>query len=243
VTLLDHSFQGQLEQIAKEHGADLFGVADLGITKDFVRNQGGDYVEKFPKAISLGVRLLDAVIDELHRHGDRAVIFTYKGLYNSVNSCLDHIGLLLARTIQEEGYQAYPVPASQTIDSKKLIGVISHKLVANLAGLGWIGKSCLLITPNYGPRVRFSTVLTDAPLETGHFINESCGDCKACVNICPVEAFTGASFNPSEPRDVRFNAHSCYHYMNKRREDLGEELCGLCVYICPHGRKIRKPPD
>jgi epoxyqueuosine reductase len=237
VTLLDRSLQAQLEQIAEEQGADLFGVADLAIARDFVRNQGGEHLEKFPKAISVGVRLLDAIIDELDRHEDRAVIFTYKRLYNSVNSRLDHIGLSLARRIQEEGYQAYPVPASQTIDSNKLIGAISHKLVANLAGLGWIGKSCLLITPNYGPRVRFSTILTDAPLETGHSINENCKDCRACIDICPVKAFTGASFNPSEPRETRFNAHLCDAYMKKRREELGEDLCGLCVYICPHGRR------
>jgi len=230
----------QLEQIAKEQGADLFGVADLAVAEDFVCSQGGEHLKKFPRAISIGIHLLDAIIDELYRHEDPTVVFSYKRLYSSVNSQLDHIALLLARRIQEEGYQAYPVPAAQRINSNKLIAVTSHKLVANLAGLGWIGKSCLLITPNYGPRVRLSTIFTDAPLETGYSISEKCAECGACMKICPVKAFTGASFNPSEPRETRFNAHLCESYMNKRREKLGEDLCGLCVYICPHGRPRRK---
>lgn len=239
MTIFDSSLQDQLEQIAKEQGADLFGIADLATAQGFVRNQGGEYLKKFPTAISIGIRLLDAVVDELHKHEDRAVIFTYKGLYNSVNSRLDHIGLLLARRIQQENYQAYPIPASQTIDPSRLVGVISHKLAANLAGLGWIGKSCLLITPNYGPRVRFATVLTNIPPKTGSLVKEDCKDCSACVSICPVKAFTGAPFNPSEPREVRFNAYSCDAYMKRRREELGEDLCGLCVYVCPHGRPRR----
>jgi epoxyqueuosine reductase len=230
------SVETDLERIAKELGADLFGIADLTIAQDFVCKQGGEYLRKFSRAISVGVRLLDAVVNELHRHEDPAVIYTYTALYNSVNSHLDNIGLLLAKKIQEKGYRAYAIPASQTVDSNKLIGVFSHKLAANLAGLGWIGKSCLLITPSFGPRVRFATILTDAPLKAGSPIQEKCNGCRECVDTCPVKAFTGAPFNSSEPREVRFNAGLCRSYRKKREEKLGEGYCGLCVYVCPHGR-------
>jgi epoxyqueuosine reductase len=230
------SMETDLEKMAKRLGADLFGIADLTIAQDFVCKQGGEYLRKFPRAISIGVRLLDAVVNELYRHEDPAVIYTYTALYNSVNSHLDHVNLLLAERIQEKGYQAYAIPASQTVDSDKLIGVFSHKLAANLAGLGWIGKSCLLITPNYGPRVRFATILTDSPLKAGSPIGEKCNDCRGCIDICPVKAFTGALFDSSEPREVRFDAHLCRSYRKKREEKLGEGYCGLCVYVCPHGR-------
>jgi len=230
------SLRTELELRAKELGADLFGVADLTIAQDFVCKQGGEYLRKFPKAVSIGIRLLDAVVDELHRHQVKAVIVTYKGLYDSVNSRLGQIALLLAKTIQENGYQGYPIPPSQSLDRTKHTGVISHKLAANLAGLGWIGKSCLLVTPNYGPRVRLATVLTDAPLRAGSPISQRCNDCRKCVDTCPPKAFTGASFDPSEPREVRFNADLCRKYTNKREEKLGERFCGLCVYICPYGQ-------
>lgn len=230
------SLRIELQNKARELGADLFGVADLAAAQDFICEQGGEYLRQFPRAVSIGIRLLDAIVDGLLRHEDQATIFTYRALYNSVNSQLDHIALFLARMIQDEGFSAFPIPASQTIDSEKLRGAISHKLAASLAGLGWIGKSCLLITPEYGPRVRFATILTDAPLDTGSPIDERCGDCRECVDACPVGAFTGAKFDPSEPREARFNARLCREYGRKREEKLGEGLCGLCVYICPYGR-------
>jgi epoxyqueuosine reductase QueG len=236
------SLQTDLERVAKELGADLFGVADLTIAQDFVCKQGGEYLRKFSRAVSIGIRLLDAVVDELFRHEDPAVIYTYRALYDSVNSRLDDVGLLLAKRVQEKGYKAYAIPASQTVDSNKLTGVFSHKLAVSLAGLGWIGKSCLLITPSYGPRVRFATILTDAPLKAGSPISVKCNDCRECVDVCPVKAFTGASFNLSEPREVRFNANLCRSYGKKREEKLGEGFCGLCVYVCPYGRSDKSLP-
>jgi len=215
----------------------LFGVADLTSAIEFICRQGGEPLKGFPKAISIGIRLTDAVVNELHRHDDPETILPYEKEYFSVNSRLDNVAAQLARTIREENYLAYPILASQTIDSDRLTGLISHKLVANLAGLGWIGKSCLLITREYGPRVRLTSVLTDAPLRTGLRIGTDCDKCDACVRTCPARALTGATFNPSEPREVRFRAHLCNSYMKKREGRVGQEgLCGFCVYVCPYGR-------
>ena len=62
MTPFDSSLQDELEQIAKEKGVDLFGIADLATAQNFVCNQGGEYLKKFPRAISIGIRLLDAVV-------------------------------------------------------------------------------------------------------------------------------------------------------------------------------------
>jgi len=86
--------------------------------------------------------------------------------------------LLIAKRIQEAGFEAYPIPASQTINPRKLEGAISHKLATNLAGMGWIGRSSLLITPQYWPRIRLAKVLTDAPLEADMPLEGGCGDCR-----------------------------------------------------------------
>ncbi|MGO9176289.1 MAG: 4Fe-4S double cluster binding domain-containing protein [Desulfobaccales bacterium] len=90
-----------------------------------------------------------------------------------------------------------------------------------------------------GPRVRWGTVLTDAPLEaTGQSSGERCGDCRECVDICPVKAFTGQPFRAGEPRAVRFNATKCDRYFAKMRErDAETAACGLCMYVCPYGRR------
>jgi epoxyqueuosine reductase QueG len=229
------NLQDTLIDFAKDRGIDLFGVADLTFAREFIQNQGGEYLSQFPRGISIGMRLLDAVIDELFQHEDPSIVYTYRGLYNSVNANLDRVALLIAEQIQNSGFSAYPIPASQMIDPLKLQGVISHKLVAHLAGHGWIGKSCLLITPEYGPRVRWATVLTNAPFISGSSIPNNCGDCKKCVDICPPKAFTGIPFNPLDSRDLRFKAYLCDEYTEKRKERLGEGICGLCVHICPHG--------
>lgn len=225
----------KLQEYAKSLGVDLFGVADITPVKDFVSAQGGEHVSRFPRAISLGMRLLNDVIDELHRHNDAPTLATYRGLYTAVNSALDRALLMLGKRVQDLGFKAYPVHASQVVDSVKLEGVFSHKLAANLAGLGWIGKSCLLVTPEYGPRVRFATLLTDAPLETGKPVENRCGACRRCVEICPAKAFTGVVFNPSEPREARFKARLCEEYTESRVSRFGDVNCGLCVYVCPYG--------
>lgn len=229
--------RNDLVDYARELGVDLFGVADLAEARDFILRQGGDHIAGFPRAVSLGIRLLDAVVDELYRHEDPSALYSYRGLYNSINANLDMTSLLISKRVQEAGFKAYPIPASQTVNERKLEGAVSHKLTANLAGHGWIGKNCLLVTPKYGPRVRLSTILTDAPLEPGEPIQNGCGDCEECVNVCPTKAFTGVPFNPSEPRDVRFRAHLCRDYTQRRARLLGEGMCGLCVYICPYGAR------
>jgi epoxyqueuosine reductase len=130
------------------------------------------------------------------------------------------------------------VPASERYDDERICAVFSHKLAANLAGLGWIGKSCLLVTPEAGPRVRWSTVLTDAPLiVTGERVDVKCGECRECVDICPVSAFTGEPFRENEPREVRYDARKCEKYLYSSNDHSDWNVCGLCIYACPHGKK------
>jgi epoxyqueuosine reductase QueG len=232
--------QEELRDLARALNVDLFGVADLASARNFIMVQGGDHIARFPRAVSIGIRLPDAVVDELSRHEEPSAIFSYRALYNSANSALDMAALVIARKTQEAGFRAYPIPASQTVNPRKLESAFSHKLAAHLAGLGWIGKSCLLITPDHGPRVRLATILTDAAMKPGNPLSDHCGDCRKCVKACPARAFTGVSFDPSQPRDARFRAHLCNDYSDRRARFLGEGLCGLCVHICPYGARRNK---
>ena len=118
-----------------------------------------------------------------------------------------------------------------------------HKTAANLAGLGWIGKSCLLVTPEAGPRVRWATILTDAPLTAGQPLEQRCGKCRECVDVCPSQAFTGRSFQADEPRETRYDVHKCNAYMRQNAEQTDARVCGMCVYVCPYGRNKAKDGD
>ena len=113
----------------------------------------------------------------------------------------------------------------------------SIKMAARLAGLGWIGKCCLLVTPNVGPRVRWASVLTDASLKAIEKpMKDGCGDCHECVDICPTKAFTGESFREEDPREIRYNAHKCDKYLSKLEKTSALGVCGMCLYACPYGK-------
>jgi epoxyqueuosine reductase QueG len=232
------AIQGQLENRAIEMGARFFGVADLTAAHETIVEQGGDFLAAFPRSISLGIALNDSIVDQLYNHKKVSVARTYDYLYYTVNQSLDRIALHLSTILNDYDFQTLLVPASDTIDNKKVHGLFSHKLSARLAGLGWIGPSCLLITPDLGPRVRWVTVLTDALLYNNNPIPNQCGDCQKCVEACPPKAFTGRPFDPSEPREARFNVQRCIDYrMYLKDKVTGVRVCGMCVHVCPIGRK------
>lgn len=229
----------QIRSLAASLDTDYYGVADLSPARDFIRTQGGERTSKYPRGVVAGIRLQDSVVDLLPEKDKEGAILYRHTAYDVVNTALDQVALRIANTLQREGYEAFPVPASKRTDDENICGIFSQKLAAHIAGLGWIGKSCLLVTPEHGPRVRWVTVLTNAPLRpTGISVEPRCGECTACVDICPVHAFTGKPFSPDEPREARFDATACDRYFKKLEKEQGiAGVCGLCIWVCPYGRK------
>ncbi|MDH5483173.1 MAG: 4Fe-4S binding protein [Candidatus Bathyarchaeota archaeon] len=215
-----------LKKKVLEWGACIVGFADLeGVLPK--------RVEPLKIGVSIIVRLSDVIIDEI-RNGPTP---TYAHHYRTVNQLLDSMAIKSSNLIQSWGYKALPIPASQKVNDKKLEGLISHKMVATRAGLGWIGKNALLITPQYGPRVRLVSVLTDAPLRTSQPISESkCGKCLLCVKVCPVRALKGRNWTSNVQRDNLIDVNLCHTVTKHNKKILGEAICGVCVSVCPVGR-------
>ncbi len=235
------TLEERLRRIGGHLGAYQVGVADMTppAVRSAVQEHGGSWLAAFPRAVSLAFRLQDAIVDQLPGdHRSPAVARTYSfHIYSSVNDYLDEMALLVARAIQEEGHAAVPVPTSVAVDAEGFSGALSHKLAAHLAGLGWIGRSCLLVTPEAGPRVRLVTVLTDAPLAADAPLDRGCGSCTECVEACPAGAFTGRAFDPAEPRSARMDVQACADYREAAKAVSGVTICGVCVAVCPHGRR------
>jgi epoxyqueuosine reductase QueG len=228
----------EIAHFAQRLGAEFFGVADISPVRDFVLSFGGLAMAEYPRAVSLGVSLSDTIVNALSRWAERAVARRYSHhVYDVTNVRLDLMASRLAAALQRDGYKSLVIPASERVDDQRICAAFSHKLAAGQAGLGWIGKSCLLITPERGPRVRWVTVLTDAPLRpTGRPIEQDCGTCNECVDVCPVHALSGRAFCANEAREARLDARKCDEYRDHMKAITGFSVCGLCLYVCPYGR-------
>ena len=125
--------------------------------------------------------------------------------------------------------------------------MLPHKTAARLAGLGWIGKSALLVNETYGSMVRYMTVLTNAPLDIARPIDQSkCGGCMICTNACPAGAVLGKNWEPGMTRSDIFDAFKCREIARARAiEYIGEDvtICGRCIYVCPHTQRYLSNRD
>jgi len=189
--------------------------------------------------IAIGIALPSEIVDRLGGNVTYEDVFTYnEHAYHIINDRLDLFASVVASVIQRAGHKVMPIPAAERIDSDRVCASMSHKITARLAGFGWIGKSCLLVTPEHGPRVRWTTVLTDAPLdENTNVMDVRCGNCDKCAAICPAQAFTGRNYVEGEPREARLDVHKCEAYLKNRRETVGLAVCAKCLYVCPYGNK------
>ena len=225
----------KLSSIAKELRADLFGIADLRPVKEFVVAQGGEQLGIFSRAVAIVLGLSNTIVNQLEPLLPADFSLYGWHIYKAVSPVVDNIALQLAREIQRQGFEALPIPSSQFRRPGERVGLFSHKLAAHLAGLGWIGKNCLLITPQFGPRVRLASILTDCPLEPGTRVDGRCGSCRECVDACPVDALSGVEFSDSEGVERRLNVDVCGDYRDggSSSQKRGAHVCGLCLAVCP----------
>ncbi len=177
-------------------------------------------IEKLPRAIVFGIPLSKSVLETVT---DRPSLI-YKHHYKTVNWILDQTAFHLVRFIEEKGEKAIAIPASQTIDWQNQRGHISHKTLAQTAGLGHIGRSGLLVHPTYGARVRYVSILTDLRFEPDVPVKTDCGTCTKCINVCPAHAIT----------EQGVDVHRCYEKLREfsRIRGIGQYICGVCVKVC-----------
>jgi len=116
---------------------------------------------------------------------------------------------------------------------------VMERSLAAAAGLGWIGRNGCLIAEGLGSYVLLCEVISNLPLTPGRPIESACGDCEACVKVCP----TGA-LGP----DGLVDSRKCLSYLTiEHRAEAGEEMlkhnrglygCDLCQEVCPHNRQL-----
>jgi epoxyqueuosine reductase QueG len=215
------------ELLRSQFHASVVGFADMHrfLPKEY---------SALPYGISIGVQLSNPIIDSLQSAPNR--LYAYH--YHAVNHYLNNLAIQIVNYLQKRKYKALPIPASLTVNKETHESHLSHKMVATRAGLGWIGKSALLITKQYGPRIRLVTVLTDALLRGKRPVTESeCKECQACVKACPVGAIHGTNWTPETPRATLVDVDKCAGFIAQHQKEVGAPVCGLCIQACPKGRR------
>ena len=228
-----------IKSFALSLGAALVGVADLKLLQE-VETVPEDLLDDFRYAVSIAVKLPTAVFEQIVD----APTPLYAQVYNNANLLLDQIALKLSSHLEGKGYSALPIPASLPLDMERFSSHLSAKAVANAAGLGWQGKSLLIVTPEYGPRVRFATVLTDMPLTADQPLKNRCGSCCECTEACPAGAIRNVNtdFHYSS-REEALDFQKCADKLTKEfmlLPRVEKPICGFCIKVCPWGRKNKQ---
>lgn len=135
--------------------------------------------------------------------------------------------------IKEEANQDQNLTFKPMVDTGELIDVA----VAQRAGLGFIGKNGLLITEEFGSYVYLGEIITNIPFEPDTPIENKCGECTKCIDLCPTSALLG---------DGRMNARRCLSYQTQTKGYMPEEFrpkirtiiygCDICQEVCPYNK-------
>ena len=170
----------------------------------------------------------------------------YHELYQTLNRLLDQYTYEMAEWLNQKGYPSIFVPrdgyGSLEVLLKNPVAFFSHRHAAYLAGLGTFGLNNMILTPGYGPRIRFGSVFTSAILPPDPVMEKDlCTMCMACVEMCPSHALQGETY-PVGLTDT----HACASYSAALfRRSISP--CGICIKVCPVGDDRlhfhRKDPD
>lgn len=224
--------ESQIRQEALSLGAELVGFAPASRWAD-----QGDLPETFyPQSIwplartviALGVPVWLPIVET-------SPSTLNLELYNTTNALLDHIAYRLAAYLNRRGAAAINISRDGyghiDVLRERPAAVFSHVWAAHYGGIGRIGANRMLLTREYGPRVRLVSILTSLALPGSPMISEElCVRCGRCRKICPVQAF-----HPQAGSDLYLMNKSACADNSKRLRAAYRNPCGFCVKVCPVG--------
>ncbi|NMD72565.1 tRNA epoxyqueuosine(34) reductase QueG [Bacillus sp. DNRA2] len=161
-----------------------------------------------------------------------------RGIFSRASWGLDYHLVLKERLrlLEEFIMSKYPQAVCQSmVDTGELV----DRAVAERAGIGWSGKNCSIITPEFGSYVYLGEMVTNIPFEPDTPIEDRCGDCRKCLDACP----TGALIQGGQ-----INANRCISFLTQTKEFIPEEFrdklgnriygCDSCQTACPENKRI-----
>jgi epoxyqueuosine reductase QueG len=248
---------GEVKDYALSQSATLVGIAS--VVRFEGAPQGHHPLDLLPGArsvVSMAVKLPDRIVEwdemlkdsaymqdpEVWKHVAQDHLYG-RIAYEAANIRLEQLGLLLSIFFEKHGYRSLPFPATYAHDWRTMLEVpemfapFSHRHAAVRAGLGAFGLNNLVLTPQFGPRVRFMSVLTVAELEPDPMLEKNVclgRKCLACVKQCGAQAFTPLDGFPDDrlfdTMPSRMDKGGC------SAKHRGVPCWGRCIKVCPVGR-------
>jgi epoxyqueuosine reductase QueG len=163
----------------------------------------------------------------------------HKELYDATNRQLDNLAVELTRHLNRLGHASFPFPRDTYTSMRALrennMAAFGHVPAAKYAGLGTIGLNQCVLTPGFGPRIRFVSVFTEAEIPPDPMQpKELCIRCGLCAECCPKSAL-----RPREDRVIGdYDKTACLE-MHEELVKLRSYPCGICTKVCPVGRDRR----
>jgi epoxyqueuosine reductase len=203
-----------LKQYLKQEGATLVGIGDV----------------------------TEALSNEILHLNRGVAIAVNRSLNQETIEFLSRLQGLTEGWLRSRGYLNLVIPPDSDRRKDKLITklykLFCHKTAATCSGLGWVGKNGLVINRQYGSKLSWATVLTNAPLTPDEPVRESeCGDCDLCVTHCPSGAIRGGHWSVNEPLKNMVSYDKCSALKQERQRLEGKPNCGFCVTVCPYSRR------
>ncbi|MBY9006490.1 MAG: epoxyqueuosine reductase [Candidatus Lokiarchaeota archaeon] len=198
--------------------------------KKILQDQFNEFEEK-GTIISLGICYDLKIIDYINQINESVID---KERWDMYGSEYKHINRLLKDISSEIAlkFNGIAIPPTTETPSHEInnftdyfLKTISHRLVAEFAGIGWRGKNELLITEKYGPALRLTSILMNMPLIQGEKMRRKCGDCRACLDVCK---FLNNKHNLKDYRE------NCRKYILSLC--LNSNVCGKCIKACINNR-------
>lgn len=159
-----------------------------------------------------------------------------RGIFCRASWGIDYHTVLREKLALLEAFLQEKVPECK-IRSMVDTGELSDRAVAERAGIGWSGKNCAVITPEYGSYVYLGEMITDLPFESDKPMEDQCGECRLCLDVCP----TGALVQGGQ-----LNSKKCVAYLTQTKGFLPDEYrakignriygCDTCQTVCPKNK-------
>lgn len=168
-------------------------------------------------------RAIDTIAVKANDGFDMERWSTYAKEYEVLNSALDGTAAKIAEMVG-----GFAIPATPVVEEGEIVRAVdyyplavSHRVPAEQSGVGWRGRNELVVNTRYGCAIRLASIVTGLHLERTPPLEDGCGECRACLDACPILGNKERLANYRE---------GCLRYM----ESLGLEsrVCGKCIKAC-----------